>query len=276
MHDGIDDTLVLVRDEVLLRRNRHQGIIDVCLALVHAPRLRGDRERTAMDIDLCRVLDVLPTNAEGASETARRTTPHGNRLADVIARLRALFNKRTAAIEPVDLNKAVREVVALLWSDLQRSRVVLRTKFADGLPPASGDRVLLQQVIMNLLRNAADAMSGVDDRPRRLVIRSAPEGDDHVRLTVEDAGIGFGAEGKARLFERFYTTKSDRMGIGLAVSGSIVESHRGRLWVASNDGPGATFSFSIPVYSGEKAAANGPSDAREILTSGIDRAARVL
>jgi C4-dicarboxylate-specific signal transduction histidine kinase len=222
-----------------------------------------------------RMLAGDPPNVEGACETARRTIRDGNRMADVIARLRALFSKRTATIEPVDLNEAAREVIALLWSELHRARVVLRTEFADELPPVSGDRVQLQQVMMNLLRNAAEAMSGVDDRPRRLVVRSALDRDDHVRLSVEDAGVGFRAERAERLFEAFYTTKNDGMGIGLSVSRSIVESHQGRLWAASNDGPGVTFSFSIPVYPGDKSAANGLSDAREILTSSIDRAARV-
>ena len=93
--------------------------------------------------------------------------------------------------------------------------MVLRTELADGLPLVGGDRVQLQQVIMNLLRNAADAMSGVDDRPRQLLIRTEPDEDDHVRLTVQDAGVGFGPEAAERLFEAFYTTKSDGMGIGL-------------------------------------------------------------
>ena len=138
-----------------------------------------------------RMLAADPPNIDGARETARRTIRDGNRAADVIARLRALFGKRAATIEPVDLNEAAREVIALLSSDLQRSRVVLRTEFADGLPPVGGDRVQLQQVIMNLLRNAADAMSGVDDRPRRLLIRTEPDENNQVRLSVQDAGRRF-------------------------------------------------------------------------------------
>ena len=199
-----------------------------------------------------RMLAADPPNIDVAQETARRTIRDGNRAADVIARLRALFSRKTAAIEPVDLNEAVREVIALSWGDLQRSRVVLRTELADGLPPVGGDRVQLQQVIMNLLRNAADAMSEIDDRPRRVVIMTDSDSDGQVRLSVEDNGVGFGPDGTERLFETFYTTKSDGMGIGLSVSRSIIERHRGRLWAVSNDGPGATFSFSIPEYSGEE------------------------
>jgi PAS domain S-box-containing protein len=210
-----------------------------------------------------RMLAADPPNMDGARETARRTIRDGNRAADVITRLRALFSKRTAAIEPVDLNEAAREVIDLLASDLQRSRVVLRTAFADGLPLAGGDRVQLQQVIMNLLRNAADAMSDVNDRPRRLLMKTEADEDNYVRLTVQDAGVGLTPEAAERVFEAFYTTKTDGMGIGLSVSRSIIEGHNGRLWAASNDGPGATFSFSIPRYSGDE------SPAQEISAAGV-------
>jgi PAS domain S-box-containing protein len=199
-----------------------------------------------------RMLAADPPNIEVARETARRTIRDGNRAADVIARLRALFSKRAVSIEAVDLNEAAREVIALSWSDLQRSRVVLRTELADGLPLVAGDRVQLQQVLMNLLRNAADAMSSVDDRPRLLVIRTEPDEEDHVRLSVQDAGIGFAPHRTEQLFEAFYTTKTDGMGIGLSVSRSIIEGHNGRLWAQANDGPGVTFSFSVPCYSGDE------------------------
>ena len=211
-----------------------------------------------------RMLAADPPNIDGARETARRTIRDGNRAADVIARLRGLFGKKAAAIEPVDLNEAVLEVIALLSSDLQRSRVVLRTELADGLQHVGGDRVQLQQVIMNLLRNAADAMDGVNDRPRRLLVRTEPDENNQVRLSVQDAGIGFGDQSAERLFEAFYTTKSGGMGIGLSVSRSIIESHSGRLWAQANDGPGATFSFSIPKYSGDE---SSPDNAGALLAS---------
>ena len=124
--------------------------------------------------------------------------------------------------------------------------MTLRLELTDDLPSVAGDRVQLQQVILNLLRNAADAMSGVDDRPRNLVITTERDQDDRVRLTVQDTGVGFEPQTVGRLFDSFYTTKNGGMGIGLSVSRSIIESHRGRLWAAVNDGPGATFSFSIP------------------------------
>jgi PAS domain S-box-containing protein len=194
-----------------------------------------------------RMLAADPPNIDGASETARRLIRDGNRASEVVTRLRALFSNKDATTESVDLNEATREVIALSSSELQRGRVMLRPELADDLPPVTGDRVQLQQVILNLLRNAADAMNGVEDRPRRVVIRTQRDEDDCVRLTVQDAGVGIGPEAVERLFDTFYTTKSDGMGIGLAVSRSIIEHHRGRLWAAPNDdGPGATFSFSIP------------------------------
>jgi len=193
-----------------------------------------------------RMLAADPPNVDGARETARRTIRDGNRASDVITRLRALFSKKGATSELVDLNEATREVIALSHKELQRSGVIVRPELADDLPPATGDRVQLQQVILNLLLNASDAMSEVNDRPRQLVIRTERDAGDRVRLTVQDAGVGVEPQGVDKLFEAFYTTKSNGMGIGLSVSRSIIESHHGRLWAAPNEGPGAAFSFSIP------------------------------
>jgi PAS domain S-box-containing protein len=193
-----------------------------------------------------RMLDGHPPNVEGARETARRTLRDGNRAADVIKRLRALYSKKEFTLEPVDLNEATREVIALSLSDLQRNRVILRSELADDLPPVTCDRVQVQQVTLNLVRNATDAMVGVEDHPRHLLIRTEREDGGHVRVTVRDAGVGLDRQSIEKLFDAFYTTKSGGMGIGLSVSRSIIERHHGRLWAEPNDGPGATFSFSIP------------------------------
>ena len=193
-----------------------------------------------------RLLDAHPPNVEGARETARRTIRDGNRASDVITRLRALFSKKEFTLESLDLNEATREVIALALSDLHRNRVILRSELADDLPKVTGDRVQLQQVILNLLRNASDSMTDVDDRPRQLLVRTGRESGDRVRVTVRDAGVGVDPQSRDKLFDAFYTTKSGGMGIGLSVSRSIVERHHGRLWVEPNDGPGATFVFSIP------------------------------
>lgn len=193
-----------------------------------------------------RMLDGDPPNIDGARETARRTIRDGKRASDVITRLRALFSNKEFTLEPLDLNEATREVIALLIADLQRNRVILRSELADDLPPVTSDRVQLQQVILNLIRNASDAMAGVDDRSRELLIKTERDDGDRVRLSVKDEGVGFTPEAADRLFEAFYTTKNDGMGVGLSISRSIIEAHHGRLWMTANDGPGVTFSFAIP------------------------------
>lgn len=193
-----------------------------------------------------RMLSADPPNVDGARETVRRTIRDGNRASDVIARLRALFAKENVAAEAVDLNEATREVIALSRSELQRGRVILRTELDEELPAVLGDRVQLQQVILNLVLNASAAMDGIDGRPRELSVDTKRESGDRVRLTVRDAGVGLDPRTMERLFEAFYTTKTSGMGLGLCVSRSIIESHGGRLWAEPNDGPGATFSFSIP------------------------------
>jgi len=193
-----------------------------------------------------RRLNADPPNVDGARETVQRTLRDANRASEVITRLRALFSKKEFTLETLDLNEVTMEVIALSLSDLQRNRVILRSELAENLPPVIGDRVQLQQVTLNLLRNASDAMVCVEDRPRQLLIRTQREGDDRVRLSVQDAGCGVSPEDFERLFEAFYTTKSGGMGIGLSVSRSIIERHQGRLWAEPNNGPGTTFSFSIP------------------------------
>jgi signal transduction histidine kinase len=194
-----------------------------------------------------RMLGADPPDVDGARETARRTIRDGHRASDVMTRLRALFGKREFSLEAVDLNEATREVIAISLSDLQRHRVILQSALADGLPIVTGDRIQLQQVILNLVRNASDAMADVHERPRLLVITTERADGNQVRLTVRDTGIGLTPRSLDSLFDAFYTTKSGGMGIGLFVSRSIVERHQGRLWAEPNDGPGATFSFSIPL-----------------------------
>jgi PAS domain S-box-containing protein len=185
-------------------------------------------------------------NLDRVQDAVRRTIRDGNRASEVIVRLRALFNKAEPASEPVDLNEVTREVIALFLGEFQSSRVNLRTELADDLQRVTADRVQLQQVILNLLRNALDAMSTIDLHPRDLLIRTEREESDRVRFSVKDVGIGFDAQAMDRLFDAFYSTKKGGMGVGLSVSRSIIERHQGRLWAALNDGPGATFSFSVP------------------------------
>jgi signal transduction histidine kinase len=192
------------------------------------------------------MLGADPPNVEGALETTRRTIRDGNRASEVITRLRALFGKKEVKAETVNLNEAALEVIALCSDDLVRSRIMLRQELANDLPTVTGDRIQLQQVILNLLRNATDAMSDNNDRSRELIIRTDVDEGDCVRLTVQDTGTGITTQNINRLFEAFFTTKRDGMGMGLSVCRSIIDRHGGRLWATPNDGAGAAFSFSIP------------------------------
>jgi C4-dicarboxylate-specific signal transduction histidine kinase len=196
-----------------------------------------------------RMLAADPPNLEGARETTRRMIRDGHRAAEVVTRLRALFTRKDAAAEPVDLNEATREVIALSGNELRKDGVLLRADLEADLPAVTGDRVQLQQVILNLLLNAADAVRMVD-RPRQVVIRTERDGENDVRLTVLDTGVGIDPESAPRLFEAFHSTKPGGMGIGLSVSRSIIESHNGRIWAAPNGSQGAVFGFALPCSAG--------------------------
>jgi len=262
--------------DVTLRRLSEEALANARLELAHVARVTSLGVLTASiaheinqplsgiitNASTClRMLSGDSPNVDGARETARRTIRDGNRASDVITRLRTLFSKKAPILESIDLNEVTREVISLSLSELQRTRVILRLELADDLPSITGDRVQFQQVILNLLRNASDAMDTVDDRPRELLIRSGREEGDRVRFSVQDTGVGFDPNLVDRLFDAFYTTKSQGMGIGLSVSRSIIENHQGRLWAAPNDGPGATFSFSIPCAPEDLRADTGMADA---------------
>jgi signal transduction histidine kinase len=195
-----------------------------------------------------RMMTSEPQDLAGAQEAVRRTMRDGDRASQVVARLRALFTNKAPAFEPVDLNEAAREIVALSIGEIKNSRATLRSEFAPDLPPVAADRVQLQQVVLNLLRNALDAMVTVEDRPREVLIKTEREEDGSLRFSVMDVGIGFDPGSADKLFEPFFSTKHAGMGVGLAVSRSIIENHHGRLWAVLNDGPGATFSFSVPCF----------------------------
>ena len=194
-----------------------------------------------------RMLAASPPDVEGARETMRRTLRDSSRTAEIVARVRAHFARKEPTVENVDLNAAIRETVDLSLRELQREHVDPVVELDEGLPLVAGDAVQLQQVIMNLLRNAADAMRGVSNRHRRVLVRSSRQWDNRVCVSVRDTGVGLEAETSERLFHPFYSTKSGGMGIGLAISRSIIEGHGGQLWAEANDGPGATFAFSLPL-----------------------------
>jgi signal transduction histidine kinase len=170
----------------------------------------------------------------------------GKRAREVIGRIRALTKRQVPRMDLLDLNRKILEVLAFTEQELRSHDIVLETRLDSTLPRVLGDRVQLQQVLLNLIVNAIEAMSAVNDRPRELTIVSA-QGTGGVVVEVRDSGIGFDRDGGERVFDAFYTTKAEGLGIGLSISRSIVEAHDGRLWAAPNQPHGAIFAFSLPA-----------------------------
>jgi C4-dicarboxylate-specific signal transduction histidine kinase len=194
-----------------------------------------------------RWLAAQPPDLEEARQALGRIVRDGNRAAEVIGRIRALVKKVPPRREQLDINQVVLEVISLTQGELQRNRVELQTRLAHDLPGVPGDRVQLQQIILNLILNAVEAMSELADRPRKLLVVSAASDSHDVLVEVRDSGPGLDAANLERLFDSFYTTKSNGMGMGLAISRSIVEAHGGRLWATANEPHGAVFCFTLPT-----------------------------
>jgi C4-dicarboxylate-specific signal transduction histidine kinase len=197
-----------------------------------------------------RWLDREPANLKEARSVVQSIVKDGNRAGEVIQRVRALANKTTDQKTPLDINEVVNEVISLAQHELSSHRVALRLELAPALPLVLADRIQLQQVILNLVINAIEAMQPVKDRPRELVIRTRQDEAGQVLVTVSDCGVGVAAENADRLFDAFFTTKSSGMGMGLSICRSIVNAHGGRLSAFGNAGPGATFQFTLPWHRG--------------------------
>ncbi len=194
-------------------------------------------------------------NVEGASENlneARQATERiirdGKRAGDVISRLRNVFKSAPSEKSKVDLNEIIREVLLLLRPEMERMKVTLQPGLDGDLPPVLGDPVQLQQVILNLILNGAEAMETVTAGNRKLVIRTTAQGSETVLVEVQDTGVGISPETLEKMFEAFYTSKPGGMGMGLSIGRSIVENHGGKLGARANPGPGATFHFSVPQF----------------------------
>ena len=202
-----------------------------------------------------RWLDGDVPDLEEARAAARRIVRDGKRAGEIIARVRALTRRKEVPRESLDLNASIREVLALVGDQMRQHNVVLRTDLADDVFPVLGDQVQLQQVVLNLIMNAIDAMSTVRERPRGLVLTSRNLDADQVQVSVEDCGIGLDPNTIPVIFDSFVTTKAGGMGMGLSICRSILQAHGGRLWVAPKDGPGAVFCFALPRFVHATAAA---------------------
>ena len=192
-----------------------------------------------------RFLTGASPNLDEVRDGLQAIARDGRRASDVIARIRTLARRTATEKEPLDIDDVIREVVALAGAEARRTRSTVRTELAGNLPRVLGDRVQLQQVVLNLLLNGLEAMHQVVGRPRELVIRTEREATDRVRVDVRDSGSGIDPELAKRMFEAFYTSKPGGLGMGLSISRSIVEQHGGRLWAVANDGPGTTFHFTV-------------------------------
>ncbi|MEA3040461.1 MAG: two-component system, LuxR family, sensor kinase FixL [Sphingomonadales bacterium] len=187
-----------------------------------------------------------PPNVDEARATLENIVRDGHRSSEIIGRMRELLKKGTAATAPVDLNGVIEDTVPLVLGEVRRHGIRLRTDLARDLPPVPGDRVQLQQVMLNLMMNGIEAMREVADRPRELLIRSRLDESATPVIAVEDAGAGLDTQAMERVFEAFYTTKAEGMGMGLAICRLIIEAHGGRLWASANEPQGAAFQFTIP------------------------------
>jgi signal transduction histidine kinase len=188
-------------------------------------------------------------NLEEAREAFRRIIRDGQRASEVITRIRALAKKAEMTKDRLDLNEIIRDVLALVGDEAGRNSVMIRTALADGLALVLGDRVQLQQVMLNLVMNGIEAMSSIDGRARELLISTQNADGGQVLVTVQDSGAGLEPGALEKIFNPFYTTKPRGMGMGLSISRSILQAHGGRLWASDNDdGPGTIFRFTMPKH----------------------------
>jgi PAS domain S-box-containing protein len=243
-------------------RASEQRFLDAQMELAHVTRITTLGELAAsIAHEVNQPLAAVVANAEASLSWLRRGTPDvdaacrsvewiiddGNRASEVIRRVRALANKTSLEKVPLDVNDVVRETIPLVQRELISHQVLLRMEFAPALPMIFGDRVQLQQVIINLVMNGIEAMQSVTDRPRELVVRSGQDETHQVLVNVTDCGVGIAAENVDRLFNPFFTTKSGGMGMGLSICRSIMEAHGGRLWATATVPHGSMFQFTLPV-----------------------------
>jgi len=229
----------------LAHANRVTTIGELTASLAH--EVNQPIAAAATDANTClRWLRRDQPDLEEAREAASRMVKDATRAADIISRIRLLFEKVSPQRELVDVNEVIREMIVLLRSEATRYSISVQTELASDLPQVMGDRVQLQQVLMNLLLNGIDAMKDVDTT-RELIINSQPAKNEHVMVSISDTGVGLPAQQAEQIFDAFFTTKPHGTGMGLRISRSIIESHGGRLWAADNTPRGASFCFTLPA-----------------------------
>jgi C4-dicarboxylate-specific signal transduction histidine kinase len=201
-----------------------------------------------MSGDSClRWLEAKPPNLDEAHQAVEAIIRDGTRASNVLMRTRKLLRRGKRLRESLDINEVIREVLSLSDGELRRNGISMRIEMQQDLPPATIDRVLLQQVLLNLIMNAMDAMRRISDRTRVLSIRTEEHASGTITVFVQDSGTGIDPDNLGRIFETFFTTKREGIGMGLTISRSIIEAHGGRLWAVANDGPGSTFCFTLPI-----------------------------
>ena len=270
VEDGMRTGNIANRTRALTDRKRaderlrasEQHLLDVQMELAHVMRMTTLGEMTAsIAHEVSQPLAAMVANAEACLSWLRCGTPgvdaacrsvewiidDGNRASEVIRRVRTLANKTSLEKMPLDVNDVVREAILLMRRELISHQVSLRMNLAAALPMILGDRVQLQQVIINLVMNGVEAMQSVADRPRELVVRSGQDELGRALISVADCGVGIAAENVDKLFNPFFTTKYGGMGMGLSICRSIMEAHGGRLWATATVPHGSMFQFTLPA-----------------------------
>ena len=256
-----------LRSEIIERETAQDGLTKAQAQIARIARITTMGELTAsiahelnqplgsvvMSGDAClHWLTAKPPNLKEVRQAVEAIIQDGTRASAVLVRTRGLLRRGERLRERLDINDVVREVIALLDGELRRNGVSLGTNLPEDLPPVVVDRVLLQQVILNLMMNAIEAVRAMSDRTRVLRIRTEEQPSDNIAVLVQDSGVGVDPEHSSRMFEAFYTTKVEGVGMGLTISRSIIEAHGGRLWAVANAGPGSTFCFTLPIDEGSK------------------------